>query len=534
MTEQHQVYQRRSSPAQRSYATVSLGDRMVGAARAQPAGLLLLVAGTSLMLSGMRSPSASLRLPNGATARRASNAARKMAQGDFSDVGSTVSSARDGMGDMVSGVRDQIGQVGSKAGEVARSYTESLSGFADDAQQTVRQNSQWLAETARSSAQSSASFVLEDQPLLLGGARSRGGCNAWCDPAEHRARKPPHGPSPRQSRGTRQRHGETKTGPARQRGLGSNGSTEECRQRGSLNADQLTDVAKDVVQPFANVASGGGSSGSSSTSQQGIDAARDRAVAAAVAAAPAAAAVVLGAALDRVAAAAPELAAAAVAWCGPGRCRRKRLQQPPRAVALAAAAEQAAAAAEAAAASAKSLELPIMSEVDALERDVVDARARLLSRVAQLKSPGLTGLKEEFVTEATAYKDEMVDRAKQKATSTVDSMVADLKSRAAANPIAVAAIGCGHRLEALSKAADHDPACRRGIGRAVWAFQCARDRSRSLRHRASDELCPRRYRRPGLQHDRRFGRSKRRSAAQRLWLRPCGRSSANCATKPSN
>lgn len=84
-----------------------------------------------------------------------------------------------------------------------------------------------------------------------------------------------------------------------------------------------------------------------------------------------------------------------------------------------------------------------MSEVDALERDVVDARARLLSRVAQLKSPGLTGLKEEFVTEATAYKDEMVDRAKQKATSTVDSMVADLKSRAAANPIAVAAIGAG-------------------------------------------------------------------------------------------
>ena len=57
MTEQHQAYDR-----PRHIPTFS--ERLAGAARAQPAGLLLLFAGTSLLLSGMRPPSA-------ATARRA-------------------------------------------------------------------------------------------------------------------------------------------------------------------------------------------------------------------------------------------------------------------------------------------------------------------------------------------------------------------------------------------------------------------------------------------------------------------------------
>ena len=84
-----------------------------------------------------------------------------------------------------------------------------------------------------------------------------------------------------------------------------------------------------------------------------------------------------------------------------------------------------------------------MSEVDALERDVEASRARLVNRVAQLKAPPISGVKDEIVADATEYKDEVIDSAKQKVTDAIDGFVLDVKRRAAANPVAVAAIGAG-------------------------------------------------------------------------------------------
>jgi len=52
-----------------------------------------------------------------------------------------------------------------------------------------------------------------------------------------------------------------------------------------------------------------------------------------------------------------------------------------------------------------------MSEVDALERDVETARARLVNRVAQLKAPPVSAVKDELVADATEYKDEVIDSA---------------------------------------------------------------------------------------------------------------------------
>src|SRR4051794_5631071 len=84
-----------------------------------------------------------------------------------------------------------------------------------------------------------------------------------------------------------------------------------------------------------------------------------------------------------------------------------------------------------------------MSEVDALERDVEVARARLVNHVAQLKAPPISGVKDELVADATEYKDEVIDSAKQKVTDAIDGFVSDIKRRAADNPVAVAAIGAG-------------------------------------------------------------------------------------------
>jgi hypothetical protein len=79
-----------------------------------------------------------------------------------------------------------------------------------------------------------------------------------------------------------------------------------------------------------------------------------------------------------------------------------------------------------------------------LEREVEAARAKLADDLSTLRAPGTyseftSGLKHE----ALEMKDTLVDKAKSSVQSTIDDLVVDLKSRAAANPAAVLAIGAG-------------------------------------------------------------------------------------------
>src|SRR5947209_508333 len=257
---EYQTQQRSYEPdrtPQRSYMP-SLSERLAGAARAQPAGLLLLVAGTSLLLSGMRPPSRE-------ATRRARTAVRRIAQGDFSPVTESAS-------DLASGVREQVSGLGDKASELARSYTDSVSGLADDAQRTVRETSQQLAETARSSVQSGASFVLEDQPLLLAAIGLAAGATLG-------AILPNTSQENRLMGETRDKVVELASDAAKQK-LGEFGDAageaaerlkSAVKERAGLATEDLGDVAKEVVEPFANVASGSGTSsggGSGSRSSQ--------------------------------------------------------------------------------------------------------------------------------------------------------------------------------------------------------------------------------------------------------------------------
>ncbi len=261
MTDQSQVQERRYQPQQTYTPTPTFGERLAGAARAQPAGLLLLVAGTSLLLSGMRPTSRE-------ATRRARTAVRRIAQGDFSPVTETAS-------DVASGVRDQVSGLGDKAGELARSTTDSISGLADNAQQALRDGTQQFVETTRSSAQSGMSYVLEDQPLLLAAIGLAAGATLGAiipaTPQENRLMGD-----------ARDRVAELATEAARQK-LGEFGDAASeaaerlknaVKERASQATQDLGEVAKDVVEPFANVASGGssvggGKSGSSSSASGG-------------------------------------------------------------------------------------------------------------------------------------------------------------------------------------------------------------------------------------------------------------------------
>jgi hypothetical protein len=84
------------------------------------------------------------------------------------------------------------------------------------------------------------------------------------------------------------------------------------------------------------------------------------------------------------------------------------------------------------------------AELNALERDVEQARARFADDLARLRSPtNLARLKNDLWADVRETKDEVVDKAKDAAQDGVQRLVAELKSRAAANPLATIAIGAG-------------------------------------------------------------------------------------------
>jgi hypothetical protein len=84
------------------------------------------------------------------------------------------------------------------------------------------------------------------------------------------------------------------------------------------------------------------------------------------------------------------------------------------------------------------------TDLDKLERDVAQARARFAGDLARLRSPDtLARFKNDLWAEARETKDDLVDKAKEAAADGAQRVLTELKERAAANPLAVAAIGAG-------------------------------------------------------------------------------------------
>jgi ElaB/YqjD/DUF883 family membrane-anchored ribosome-binding protein len=139
----------------------------------------------------------------------------------------------------------------------------------------MRETSQHLAQTARSSAQSGVSFVLEDQPLLLAAIGLAAGATLGAIL--------PGTPQENHLMGeTRDKVAELASEAAKQKidelgdaaGEAAERLKNAVKERVAAGTENLGDVAKDVVEPFANVAgggssAGGGKSGQSSASGQG-------------------------------------------------------------------------------------------------------------------------------------------------------------------------------------------------------------------------------------------------------------------------
>jgi hypothetical protein len=84
------------------------------------------------------------------------------------------------------------------------------------------------------------------------------------------------------------------------------------------------------------------------------------------------------------------------------------------------------------------------ADLNALERDVEQARARFANDLARLRSPtNLTRFKDDLWAEARETKDELLEKGKEAAKDAAQRLANELKERAAANPAAALAIGAG-------------------------------------------------------------------------------------------
>jgi hypothetical protein len=92
------------------------------------------------------------------------------------------------------------------------------------------------------------------------------------------------------------------------------------------------------------------------------------------------------------------------------------------------------------------------AELDRLEGDVRGARRRLKSDLEVLRAPEtFSSFKEEVLGEARQSRDDIVANVKEAATGRAERLIADIKERAAANPVAVGAIAAGAAWRILRK-----------------------------------------------------------------------------------
>jgi hypothetical protein len=107
------------------------------------------------------------------------------------------------------------------------------------------------------------------------------------------------------------------------------------------------------------------------------------------------------------------------------------------------------------------------SELNRLESEVEEARARLTSDLDRLRNPDMVStFRTDLMREVSGSKDEWIEKAKSATRDGARRVLEDLKDRAAANPLAATAIGAG----VLWHLARHPPITSLLIGAGVFGL----------------------------------------------------------------
>jgi hypothetical protein len=111
------------------------------------------------------------------------------------------------------------------------------------------------------------------------------------------------------------------------------------------------------------------------------------------------------------------------------------------------------------------------SQLNALEREVESARARVAGDLARLRSPStISEFKDELWAEARQAKDQLAEKSSDYVTDIGQRLLDDVKGRVAANPAAALAIGAGLAWQMLRR----PPITSLLIGAGVFGLMKAR------------------------------------------------------------
>ena len=138
-----------------------MSEGIMGAIKSNPEGLLLLAAGCALLMRSGSSLGSSL-FGGVQTANR-----NHQQPHHPSGQRSTMEGIADAASESADRARRYVAVVGSSVSETAKDYASSIGNYAEDAQRRVVDQSERLMEQARSTAQSTVSRVLDEQPLSL-------------------------------------------------------------------------------------------------------------------------------------------------------------------------------------------------------------------------------------------------------------------------------------------------------------------------------------------------------------------------------
>jgi hypothetical protein len=111
------------------------------------------------------------------------------------------------------------------------------------------------------------------------------------------------------------------------------------------------------------------------------------------------------------------------------------------------------------------------TELNALEREVEVARARVAGDLAQLRSPAtVSEFKGELLAEARRARDQFLEKSSDYVEDAAQHVLSDIKGRASANPAAALAIGAGLAWQLLR----HPPIASFLVGAGIFGLMKTR------------------------------------------------------------
>ena len=220
---------------------VGVGERLIGAVRRNPEGVLLLAAGAALLMRSSGTAVSTHRIPRQNEFRTAQQDRDNASSENGRNLGDRVAQATQAAGEYASDVTQRVSRTAS-------AYASSVSDYADEAADHSRR----FAQQAQSSLQSTAQQILQEQPLAVALAGFVAGAAVAAAFPATEVEKQALGPTGERLIDAAERAGDHLKEAGAQAGESLMNAAEE---RG-LTAEGLKEVAREVGGAFSNALSG--------------------------------------------------------------------------------------------------------------------------------------------------------------------------------------------------------------------------------------------------------------------------------------